>query len=659
MPLFGYECSQRKLFCRYAAVATMTQKSFEELITRLESYARRQPAAYKAEVALLALVGYLYFIAMVVGLTVVFGLLTRARFGHASSLLVEGAMFSLAVAWTLWWWSRIEFHAPEGYSLLRNEAPKLFAMIDGLSSQLKAPAVHYVLLTDEFNASIVQMPRFGLLGRPTNYLVVGLPLMQALSAEQFRAVLAHEIAHLSGNHGRFSSWVYRVRQTWITVLENVDDPARGGGFVFWRFLRWYAPFFSAYSFVLARSNEYVADRSAAEAVGARALADALVATRIKASFVNDHFWPNIFNQAICEKNPPRAPHAAMFHALPKVPYGHDAERWFEEALAERTTFADTHPSLTSRLSALGFRSAQLSPDSMTPPVPPLPMPAPVTTTAADLYLGFLVDHFMRHFDADWHEQVAESWQERHEEAQEAQQVLTSLKRKADREGLTLDEMWSLFQLISEFRGDEAGVPLLAKILKTVPDDARANYALGQILLKKDDTRGLKLLERAMAKEPDCTIPALDAAYFFLKRTGRFSEAVEYRRRSEDYRELLSQARQERLSISPKDRYLPHDLDPVDIYTLRMQLANYSTVREAYVVRKECAYLPEKPFYILGIVPKRSILNPGKLAEHQDMAEELAAALSLPGEARLVLLAGRHLHLGRVLRRIAGAVVYRN
>jgi Zn-dependent protease with chaperone function len=637
----------------------MTQKSFEELIIRLESYARKQPSAYKIEVALLALVGYLYFVAMVAGLSIVFGLMARARLGHESSLLVEGAIFALAAAWTLWWWSRIEFHSPEGYTLIREEAPKLFAMIDGLTSQLRAPAVHHVLLTDEFNASIVQVPRFGLLGRASNYLVIGLPLMQALSPDQFKAVLAHEIAHLSGNHGRFSSWVYRVRQTWITVLENVDDPARGGGFVFWRFLRWYAPFFSAYSFVLARSNEYVADRTAADAVGARALADALIATRIKASFVQNHFWPSVFNKAICEPKPPRAPHAAMFHALPKAPFGHDAERWFEEALAERTTFADTHPSLASRLSALGFRAAPISPDTQTPPPPPLPMPEPVSTTAADQYLGRLVDHFMRHFDADWHAQIAESWRHRHEEAQEAQGILDDLKRKAKREGLSLDEMWTLFQLISEYRGDDAGIPVLEKILNGVPDDARANYALGQILLKKDDDRGVKLLKRAIAKEPDCTIPASEAAYFFLKRMGRFNEAVEFRRQADEYRDLLAQARQERLSISSRDRYVHHGLGSAHLHTLRAQLAAYPTVRKAYVVRKDCRYLPEKPFYVLGIVPKRSIFVPSKIAEHQDMAEELAAALSLPGEARLVLLVGRHMRLGRELRRMTSSLIYRS
>jgi len=636
----------------------MTQKSFEELVIRLESYARRQPAAYKLEVACLAIVGYGYFVGMVALVLVAFGLAPFAVFGHASAVLVQTAIVILAIAWTLLWWSRIEFHPPEGYSLLRHEAPQLFGMIDGLTKTLKAPGVHYILITDEFNASIAQVPRYGLFGGAVNYLVVGLPLMQALSPDQFRAVLAHEIAHLSGNHGRFSTWVYRIRQTWLTIMDNLDEPARGGGFVFAWFLRWYAPYFSAYSFVLARSNEYVADGSAAQVVGARSLADALIATRIKASYVENHFWPNIFNKAVAEPNPPPAPHASMFHALPLAPFGHDAERWFEEALVERTTFADTHPSLASRLAALGFRGTQLSPDANVPPAPPLPMPSPVATTAADQYLGRMVAHFTRHFDADWHEQVAETWQERHVEAQEAQQALGRLKQKSVRSGLTLEETWTLFQLMADYRGDSTGTPLLEQMLERDPDEPRANYALGQILLKTDNPRGVTLLERAMDQEPDSTIPACDLIYYFLKRTGKFSEAVEYRRRSDEYRDLLIDARKERSTITAKDKLVHHGLAPEFVQPLRTQIAQYPQIAEAYLVRKQCRHLPHKPLYILGITPKRAIFNLDRIAEHKDMHEDLAASLSLPGEARLVLLAGRHRALARVLRGMTSALIYR-
>ena len=42
-----------------------------------------------------------------------------------------------------------------------------------------------MLLGDEFNASIQQIPRYGLFGGGTNYLVIGLPLLMALDRGRF------------------------------------------------------------------------------------------------------------------------------------------------------------------------------------------------------------------------------------------------------------------------------------------------------------------------------------------------------------------------------------------------------------------------------------------------------------------------------------------
>ncbi len=75
-------------------------------------------------------------------------------------------------------------------------------MLDGLRSRLRHPRIHRVLLTPDFNAGVMQVPRLGLLGWYRSYLFIGLPLMKSLTVEQFQAVLAHELGHLSGGHAR-------------------------------------------------------------------------------------------------------------------------------------------------------------------------------------------------------------------------------------------------------------------------------------------------------------------------------------------------------------------------------------------------------------------------------------------------------------------------
>ena len=98
-------------------------------------------------------------------------------------------------------------------------------------------------------------------------MVVGLPLLRALTPDEFRAVLAHEFGHLSGKHGRFSGWIYRVRQTWIQILTQVHQDRSYASFLFEPFLNWYAPYLNAYSFVLARTQEREADAYAVDFAG--------------------------------------------------------------------------------------------------------------------------------------------------------------------------------------------------------------------------------------------------------------------------------------------------------------------------------------------------------------------------------------------------------
>jgi len=51
--------------------------------------------------------------------------------------------------------------------LEREQAPELFDLIHEVTTALNGPKVHHVLLSDEFNASIVQIPQFGMFGLAT------------------------------------------------------------------------------------------------------------------------------------------------------------------------------------------------------------------------------------------------------------------------------------------------------------------------------------------------------------------------------------------------------------------------------------------------------------------------------------------------------------
>ena len=139
-------------------------------------------------------------------------------------------------------------------------------------------------MTRSYNAAVVQQPRFAFFGWHRTYLMLGAPLMMGLDAAQFRAVLAHEIGHLSAAHGKLAAWVYRLRITWNQMLGVFQDGPAGKRIS--KLFEWYLERFNAYTFVLSRLQEVEADRFAARLAGSRALADALVAITVQKASEN-------------------------------------------------------------------------------------------------------------------------------------------------------------------------------------------------------------------------------------------------------------------------------------------------------------------------------------------------------------------------------------
>ena len=231
----------------------ITQEQFDTLVGKMEDFSKSNPGNYRLRVALFALLGYAYIFLILLGLLAFVGLIVLfiVWSRHISGRIIQLIILLLIPAWvtmrSLW----VTFLPPQGLRLSRHQFPHLFALLDELTTKLQAPKFHNILLNQELNAAVVQVPRLGIFGWQENYLLLGLPLMQSLSLEQLKAVLAHELGHLSGNHSRFQRWIYRVRNTWMQIYERLhQNDQHGASILFNRFLDWYWPSFNAYSFVL-------------------------------------------------------------------------------------------------------------------------------------------------------------------------------------------------------------------------------------------------------------------------------------------------------------------------------------------------------------------------------------------------------------------------
>jgi Zn-dependent protease with chaperone function len=537
----------------------------------------------------------------------------------------------------------IRITPPQGIELHRREVPELFALIDELRQALSSLPIHHVILTSDFNAAASQVPLFGLFGWQQNYLILGLPLLQSLSTEQFRAVLAHEFGHLSGNHSRFSAWIYRMRWTWISIVTRLQQSeSAASSFLFNRFFIWYYPFFNAYSFVLARSNEYEADRCAAELTGSKNIAEALINVEVKAPFIEQSFWQKIYQQANEQPEPPATPFTNLATAVNQIE-AQTQQKFLNLAIARKTNNSDTHPCLTERLTALGY------------PLQSLSLPSSFSQSAAQKYLGKSLAKLTATLEQEWQNQINYKWRERHTYAQQIRQSLTEIEQKVATTNLTIEETWNCANWTRELNGIEAAIPLLYNVLKLQSDHVSANYLLGEALLYQGDAAGIQYLETAMNKDFQIVVEGCQMIYNFLQQQGQETEAQKYYQRADNHYQLLLEAEQERSGVWQNDQFTPHDLSVAQEQAFRQKLAQYVQIKEAYLVKKAVKYFPQKPFYVLIIQRQKNFWELDANAKNQELLNLLLSQIDFADY--IIVSTDFHNNFMQKIRQTAKVAIY--
>jgi Zn-dependent protease with chaperone function len=622
----------------------MTQDRFESLVRRLEQEAATNPTGYRRKLGALAFLGYGYITAALVVLVGGIGVMLWMAFAVNHAMLLFGklgwALLVLVYVVLRAMWVRLD--PPQGRQLIEAECPELFRLIEDLRTKGSAPRVDTVLLTSDFNAAIVQHPRFGIFGGTRNYLMLGLPLMQSLSPEEFQAVVAHEFGHLSGAHGHFGAWIYRLRTGWARLLGALQAHNHWGAAFFTRFFNWYAPLFSAYSFVQARQHEYEADQMSVAAVGREATGSALLRVNTHGEYLSETFWPSIFKRADEDPAPTMSPFSMLGTSLIAQNAAAAPDRSLSKALAQKTGYGDTHPCLSDRLKAIAVEPY---------------VPGVIQTTAADLLLGPAVEGLRQELNEDWRNRVKPWWGKRHQYANESRARLAQLERKAEIEPLTEDEQWDRARFTEEFKSSDAAMALYVQLLERNPRHVGALWRRGQLLLAKDDPQGIDQLSAAARIDRKLEQPACAAVIGFHRRHGRELEAKEYERRYWELTEQGEFARRERTTVRSTDRLLEHGLDPAAVAAFASNLQRVDGVKRALLVRKATKYQPERPLFVLGVVSDAPWWKWVSRDLENDLVARVSRECGAPGDT-LVISLRLNTAFGRPFRRIRGSEIFR-
>jgi Zn-dependent protease with chaperone function len=628
----------------------VTRQEFENLARKLEQTAANRMSSYRGKVALLAAAGYLY-IFLVLGLILAALLLMLGVLagGRLSGGLIKLAIPLVALAYTVLRALWVRWPDPDGIPVSLSEAPRLFAEVEAIRARLRAPRVHRIFIDDRFNAAMEQRPLLGVFGWPQGYMHIGLPLMLALSPDEFRAVLAHELGHLSGNHGRMSGWIYRIRQTWMQLLQRLEQDGRWGSGVFTKFFGWYAPFLNAYSFVLARAQEYEADQHAAEIAGGETTARALVAMDVRGKFLEESFWRSLWKTANDSPVPPTDLYGEQRTALREPFSAMGVRRWVRQSLSVKTGYVDTHPSLADRVRALGVRISEEDWASR--------IGAVARPSAAEEMLGSSLDAWFRRFHERWHNAVAASWSARHKQVQELRGRLADLKAKGASSSLQEEETWEAARLSGDLEGDDAAAPFYEEILRGNAGHVSANFEMGRILLLRGESSGVDHLERAMKGDPDCTYTACSIAEQYMRERGKQPEAEGYHNRAMQFLDTSDEAEKERQNITAADTFISHDVDGDILKQIRAHFPRYVRLKAAFLVRKSVRFFPEKGAYVLGIVPMRAWYQFSGISQDDVQLMQLIAEQTPLPAGTYVMLLNQNRPLRKKIEIVSGSQIY--
>ncbi len=576
----------------------MKYDDYISLIQRLEETARTHRKGYETKVLLLIILGYGYFVSLIILLLLPIPFLIAGFWFAPSQMLALAKIWWLIIPGAGLYFGFLGSAVrsitatvpdPPGTELLRNDAPELFDFVSSTCRSLKAQKPSKILLDDSFNAGVVTMPRLGIFGRKV-FLLLGLPLLKALSSDQLRAVIAHEIGHISGKHGVFAKWAYQMREAWGRLIDSQDATDHKFSALYRKFVDWFFPYFTAYSFVLMREHEKDADLDAAKLVGAEPLGQALILIEMKSRKLNDEFWRDVHKENLTSDTPTSKMFTRMLATLAFVDPDRAAQT-LKDAVAVPTDFNDSHPALADRLRLIGYWT-----DGDLPP-----MPEQAYVDSATTHLGSeTVVRFSTQFDTDWDAQTAQTWKDRYEYFQESDRKIAELQAKQASGEATREELIDLAQLITNRDGMEASIPIIEESVKRFPDNSSSWFNLAYIKLARNDDTGLGDLEKAIEIDPSARYDAAQLAFDYLRSKGRIDEARRYATLLDEQADEIEKANKERRGISVHDEWEPHDLPQEFIDSIPKKIAGFDEVTAIYVAHKKVRYLPEHPFRVLFV-----------------------------------------------------------
>ncbi len=628
------------------------EERYERLAAGLEEVARANPAGFRRRLIALALVGQVaplvLLVACAVGLVLLVPLFDRIEvFLCGGAPLAAGLVGAIIIIVQS---LRVREIRPTGIEVPRDRAAPLFEVLDDLSSRLGCPRIERVLIDGRFGA-VSNRARFGRpFARREAYVLLGYPLLCALSAEQGIACIAAIMACLHPRHDALRRWTYRVDHTWAGVARFGAASRETAGWDPMSLVSWYTPLFRAYQYAHAHQCEREADQRAAQIAGAGTLIDALVAIAIRQHRFDHVLLPAMMARVREEPVAPLYPLSGVAKAAGDPIDAEEAERALAKALAE--PISPWHPCVPLRERAALLRGVPVGAADVSASA----LAQGPAVSAAAHFLGPWALEVDRLLDEWFMSGPGLEWRTRHSGFRQARSRLDELEPGAAEGALSGAEAAERARLLATLRSGEEAVAALKEHVAAFPEDAYGRFYLGCALLDSGDDEGFEHLDAAMRLAPDFAPQVCEVGYRHAVERQNQDAARRYQEAAQARAEAMDLAFTERHTFSPEDDLRPHGLPQERVDAVVAGLASERSVRIAYLVRKQTRNMPDMPFYVLAVV-----VGPSLRMQRRDegtLEWRLNHAAPLPGDGTVIVLRGADARMRKPIRSVPGAEIYR-
>ena len=302
--------------------------------------------AWLVQRAALAVVLMVSFYALALGIAGALLWIPYEAYANEVRLPIKITLICVALAGTIIWavLPRIDRFVPPGPALSPVDSPQLFEVLNSVASSTEQTMPAHVYLVNDVNAFVTQ--RGGVMGFGSRRVMgIGLPLMQALTVQEFKAVLAHEFGHYHAGDVSIGPWIYKTRAAIGRTIHQLGEGSLQKIFIA------YGNLFLRVTHAVSRRQEFIADEVAAHAAGAAVMASAL--RKVHGAAVAFHnYWRGEVSPVLNSGYlPPLAAGFARFVQVESVSSNMATAIQTEEAEGESNPY-DTHPPLGERVAAL-------------------------------------------------------------------------------------------------------------------------------------------------------------------------------------------------------------------------------------------------------------------------------------------------------------------